>query len=447
MKGDIYLKPKEARRVHILEQLISGVLTIPQAAQLLGLSDRQVQRLKGGYIREGEASLIHNNRGRKPKHAVPDSIRQRVVHLALADYRDASCQHFAELLDQFHNIQLSPKTIGRILKQAGIPLRFARRQPRRRRSRKRMPRVGLLLQFDASPYAWLEERGPRLNLHGGIDDASGKITGLRFELQECLLGYLHILDQTIRRHGIPGAIYSDLHTIFFSPKRDKLTIEDELAGVKLPLTQFGRALSQLGIEHIPARSPQAKGRIERLWATLQARLVLELRIAGISTLEAANAFLPDFIERFNRQFAVEPADPVSAFRSAPDNETLTTIIAWHDNRRASHGSTISFDKQEYQLVTPGGDVVSLKPKAAVTVVRCLNGDLVALYNGHRYALRPYVKPPKAASIPKPVSAQPQSRKPDPSHPWRKPFSSKCAAESRVKLSSNHATSLPTAAGG
>jgi len=430
MRGDIYLSSKEARRIHILDQLIAGKLTVPEAARILNLSDRQVQRLKGGYLRSGEASLVHKNRGRKPSHAIPQSTRNHVVERALDLYRDTSCEHIAELLREHDGIDISSKSVARILHAAGIPLRFARRQPRRRRSRDRMPQLGLLLQVDASPYQWLEERGPQLHLHGAIDDATGMIVGLRFELEECTEGYLRLLDQVIRRHGIPHSLYTDLRTTFFSPKTDNLSIEDQLAGVKAKLTQFGRAINQLGITHIAARSPQAKGRVERLWGTLQARLVVELRIMGISTLDAANDFLPGFIDRFNSRFAVEPHDETSAFRLPSPNDHLDTIIAWHYDRKASNGSTISFENQTYQLVSPGGQVLSLKPKSLVKVVRKLNGTLVGLYKGVQYELRAFIALPKSAPMPQRLQEQPVTRKPDPSHPWKQPFSKRRAAQIR-----------------
>lgn len=184
--------------------------------------------------------------------------------LARGPLRNASCQQVAELLEEFYSITLSAKTIGRTLKEAGIPLAHGHRSPRRKKSRDRMPQEGVLSQFDASPFAWLEDRGPKLTLHGPIDDATGKIQGLYFTLNESLFGYFQVLLQVVQSFGVPKNLYTDCHTIFFSPKKDRLSIEEELAGQTAPLTQFGRAIAELGINHIPARSPQAKGRVERL---------------------------------------------------------------------------------------------------------------------------------------------------------------------------------------
>ena len=165
----------------------------------------------------------------------------------------------------------------------------------------------MLVQMDASPFAWLEGRGPSMSLHGAIDDATEMVPGLYFRPEEDTLGYVHFLKQIVKKHGIPKSLYSDGHTIFFSPKHGKLSIEEELAVRKVNLTQFARAIEQLGIGHIRALSPQAKGRVERLRGTLQHRLMVELRLAKATTLEEANEFLVGFIDRFNSRFAVEGA--------------------------------------------------------------------------------------------------------------------------------------------
>ena len=179
-----------------------------------------------------------------------------------------------------------------------------------------MPREGLLLQTDGSRHDWLEDRGPWLTLVGLIDDATGRLTGATFRDQEDTAGYLAVLADTLRRHGVPGAIYRDRHTIFEPPEREPLTLEEQLLDTRVP-TQLGRAFAELGISSVRARSPQAKGRIERLWGTLQDRLVAELRIARVADLDGANAYLARYLPRFNRRFTVPAADPVPAWRPLP----------------------------------------------------------------------------------------------------------------------------------
>ena len=216
----------------------------------------------------------------------------------------------------------------------------------------------MLVQLDASPFDWFEGRGPKLELHGAIDDATSKVLALYFRPNEDLRGYLEVLERMTADYGIPRAVYTDGHTIFFSPKKDKLTIEEELAGKQVALMQLGRVFEELGMSHIHARSPQAKGRIERLWGTLQGRLKIEMRIEGISSIEEANEFLPGFIEKYNKQFAVEPADPESAFAAPMAKGKMESIICLREERTAT-GSTISYYGQKYQLVDEKGNILSL----------------------------------------------------------------------------------------
>lgn len=418
------MSPKEARRLAVIERAVRGEITARQAAELLCLSTRQIKRLKGEYRNIGPAALAHKNRGRKPKHAVPDEIRQQVIALATTEFRGASHRHMAELLAQHKGISLSAKTVSRILAAAGISNPFSHKAPRCRRSRDRMPAAGLLVQADASCFPWFEDRGPLATLHAIIDDATGMILAAWFSPTEELVSYLICLKQLVENHGIPEAIFTDRHTIFFSPKLDKLSIEDELAGRTVNLTQFGLALAQLGIRHIPARSPQAKGRIERLWQTLQSRLTLELRLAGISTIEEANAFLVDFIRRFNQQFAVQAPEP-PAFRPAPSPAALADALALRETRTVSNGSTISFYGQAYQLIDGRNAVVPLRPRSKVTVLTRLDGSLWAVADGHTYSLRPCAAPQPSAAQSREQSAKPQQQPTRPvpahNHPWRRKF--------------------------
>lgn len=421
MGVNVFLSQEEARRVYVIEQVVTGKLSVSQAARLLNLSERQVKRLKKGVMEHGVAFLAHKNRGRKPKHAIPQEVRDTVISLALNPdkYKDASCEQMSELLAQYQGIKISARSIRRILTGAGIPLYHAKKHTRRRRSRDRMPAFGMLVQCDASPFAWFESRGPWATLHGAIDDATSKVLGLFFRPTEDLLGYLQVLGQVVTGYGIPVAIYSDQHTIFFSPNKDKLSIEEELAGKKVPLTQFGRALSELGIGHIPALSPQAKGRIERLWGTLQGRLLIELRLAGISSIDEANAFLPGFISRFNDRFAVDPAQPESAFHPCPD-KNLDLVLCHKDSRKASSGSTISFLGKTYQLLTPNGAILPLRPKTTIMVLTHLDGSITALCDGKPYALKEcqHTTRQEPPPLPKPEHSPRKHHSPPTNHPWR-----------------------------
>lgn len=410
---------KEAKRVFVVEQLIEGKLSIEQAAQLLELSERQVKRIKKGVKEQGIEFLIHKNRGKVPNHALPEETRELIVEKAINEYRDATCTHMAELLATHNDVSVSDRTVRRILAQAVVPNKHAHKAARGRRSRDRMPQEGMLVQLDASHHAWLEERAPKMSLHGAVDDATSKILGLHFEAEECLNGYFHVLMQVSVHHGVPLRYYTDRHTIFFSPMTDKLSIEDELTGKRVALTQFGRALSEMCAHHIPAHSPQAKGRIERLWGTLQNRLIMEMRVSGITSLSEANSFLPSFIDRFNERFAVHPIDHEVAYQPAPSLATLKTIICQKHDRKADNGSVISYGGQRYRLADEMSEAISVRPKSRITVLVHPDGSLSALHGDKHYDLQvfnpapimPETVPTKKADAPAPPAAN---------HPWRKP---------------------------
>jgi transposase len=427
MTGDIFLKPKEARRIHVMEQVVAGKLTTREAAELLGLSSRQVFRLKTRFALEGLAALVHKNRGRPPKHAVPPAVKELVSMLATSDYRGASLVQMAELLQKNNDLTLSPKTIGRITKQAGISNPHSHRSARKRRTRTRKSQEGMMAQCDASPFAWFEKRGPASYLHGAIDDATSKVLGLFFRPSEDTLGYLNMLHQMITNFGVPQSLYSDRHTIFFSPKADRLSIEEQLQGLKAPLTRFGKVLEELGINQIKARSPQAKGRIERLWGTLQSRLMIELRLAGISSIESANEFLPKFIERYNSQFSVDAADPISAFIKRPAGKSTNNIICLKDERQADCGSAVSFLGKQYQLLDSCGKIKLLRFQAKVAILTHLDGSISARYEKKTYPLKKIPKPEKnSCDVSKPritaaTSKAGRPHKPGPNHPWNNGF--------------------------
>jgi len=344
-----------------------------------------------------------------------------IVSLARTDYLDASYAHLSELLARDHQVVVSPKTVGRVLKQAGLAHAHSHRGPRKHRTRPRMTQEGVMALMDASPFDWLETRGPRLNLHGAIDDATGKVVGLYFASQECTDGYLRVLWQIATQHGLPARIYTDRHTLFFSPRQ--LTPEEEVAGDKAELTQFGLVLADLGVRHIKARSPQAKGRVERLWGTLQERLTLEMRIEGVSTMEEANRFLPSFIAAHNQRFAVEAANPNAAWRKAPPNNQLAFTIAIRHRRIASRGSTISFEAKLWQLIREDGKPLPLPHQAVVVVTLMLDGHIRALYNAKSYPMALCDQPKQIKTVPEPkpvLKDNPaNARKPAADHPWKR----------------------------
>lgn len=260
------LKPKELKRVTLIEACINGKCTIKQVAQSLGISERRVKQIKKEVKENGVQSIQHGNRGRKPKNTISDETRSKIIELRNSfQYEISNFKHFQELLAERENIEISYSALYSILKSAGIKSPKKHRKSKLHHRRKRKECEGMMLQADGTPFDWFGN-GEKYSLHGFIDDATGKITGLYMCKNECLLGYLEVLRQTLENYGIPVSLYPDKYSVFFPPKKvdDHLTIEEQLNGREKGITQFGRIIEELGIEMFPASSPQAKGRIERL---------------------------------------------------------------------------------------------------------------------------------------------------------------------------------------
>ena len=269
---------EEARR-YVLEGVMAGDLRASQAAEILGISERHAWRLLAAYRTRGAASLEHGNRGRRPHNAVPAVVASAVVRFASTRYPGANHTHLAELLWEHEDLDVSSWTVRRILARAGIASPRRRRPPEHRVRRERMPREGMLLQVDGSHHAWLEQRGPRFALLLAVDDATGAAVHALFRPVEDARGYFLLLEEIVRRCGIPLALYSDRHGVFKASS-------DGRRGLKVA-TQFARAMRELGVTQIFARSPQAKGRVERAAGTFQDRLVTELSDAPASTIAEA----------------------------------------------------------------------------------------------------------------------------------------------------------------
>jgi len=412
------LTQKEITKLRVINQTIDAVITIKEAAELLDLSERQVIRLKKGVLEQGPAFIIHKNRGRKPEHAIPDDIQKRIIALKTSKYLEANFAHFQELLEEHENICVSYPTVYRILSQAGIKSPKKHRKRKAYHRRKRKPQEGMLVQIDASPHPWIIG-GDFFSLHGAIDDATGKILALSFTKNECLEGYFKIMEQIVKHHGIPMSIYCDRHTIFVSPKDGKLTVEEQLEGKQVNLTQFGRAMEELGVTIIKAKTAQGKGRIERLWETLQSRLPVEFKIRGINTMEAANSFLVEFMKRFNERFAVLPENPQSAFRQPDSGMDLDAILCIKKQRVLIDGSAFSYDGDYFQLMK-NGVKATISHKANITVLDSYKTGIRASYAGKVYETQVLEERPKIQSLQKNKSATKEKKTifPAPNHPWR-----------------------------
>ena len=339
------LTMKDQQRIEVVQALMDNRLTVAQAAQVLGRSERQVWRLLARARADGLAGLLHAGRGREPVNKSDQRLWQRVLKLAGEKYQGVNDRHLRELLAREHCIEVSRESLRKRLRGAGIAPKRSRRQRKYRARRERRAAAGMLLQIDASPHDWLEGRGPYLTLVGGIDDATNR-AWVRFSEAETTWAYLLLMREVASSAGLPLALYSDRHDIFHA--RREPTIIEQLSNAR-PLTQFGRAMEELGIHISKAYSPQAKGRIERLWGVLQDRLVVELRLAGASTLAEANRLLDRYLPSHNRRFAVVPREQVAVWRAAPDVRHLDRILCLKEQRVVGRDHVVSFEGLALQV--------------------------------------------------------------------------------------------------
>jgi transposase len=420
MEGIVTLNAKEQKRLLVLNKVNSHEISVSEGATILALSQRHIWRLLGAYRREGCPALAHGNRGRKPAHALDEALKAKIVELACTTYRGFNIQHMTEYLDEKESINISRSSVRRILLSQGLRSPRKRRPPKHRSRRERYPQEGMLLQIDGSPHDWLEGRGPYLTLIGAIDDATGKVPYAFFQEQEDSKGYFLLLREIALKEGIPLALYHDRHSIF-ELSRDKLpSLEEQLEG-KRPLTQFGRLMEELGITSIPALSPQAKGRVERLWGTFQDRLKSELRLSGARTTEEANRVLADFLPRYDRKFAVEAQDPRLAYRRVEEDFKADEFFCFKYQRIVGGDNVVCFGKQRLQVL-PSPDRLSYAHCKVEVHVR-LDGGLEVYYQGRYLDTEPAPLEParlrESALAGLPI--QRRYAKPAPDHPWRGNF--------------------------
>ena len=358
------LKQNDLKRATLIEACIKGQCTIKQVATALGLSERRVKQIKKEVKENGVKSIQHGNRGRKPKNTIPNEIIKKIVELRSSyEYEISNFKHFQELLKERENIDISYSALYNILRNAGIKSPKKHRKSKLHHRRKRKECEGMMLQADGTPFDWFGD-GQNYSLHGFIDDATGKITGLYMCKNECLLGYLEVLRQTLENFGIPISLYPDKYSVFFPPKKvdDHITIEEQLNGREKGITQFGRIVEELGIEMFAASSPQAKGRIERLWETLQSRLVTEFRINNITNMDDANIFLVDYISKYNSKFSVEPTSKKSVFLKLPKRYNLDELLCVRFERTIDNAGVFSISNSKFQILDK-----NLPPKTKVQI--------------------------------------------------------------------------------
>ena len=366
----VSMSKKEFDRLEVLTGVQAGRIRVTDACELLGLKRRQIFRLLAGLKRDGAVSLISRRRGKPSNNRLPEPFREVALSLVSERYADFGPTLAAEKLAELHGCAISRETLRQWMIAAGLWLdrrhRMPSPQPRRRRDC-----LGELVQIDGSEHAWFEDRGEACTLLAFIDDATSRLMHRRFVASESAVEYFRSTRAYLEEHGKPIAFYSDKHGIF------RVNAKDTPSGDGV--TQFGWALTELNIDIICANSPQAKGRVERVFGTLQGRLAKELRLAGISTVTVANVWLSGFVEAHNKRFAHAPANTKDLHRPLVEGDDLDEILAWREERTVTNNLTLHYDRMMI-LLTPGPVTLGLRRKK-VAVVNYPDGRFAVQFEG------------------------------------------------------------------
>jgi len=406
-KEIIILRPKELKRLKIIQEVINKHITQKQASSLLALSQRQIANLVKRIREEGDKGIIHRLRSKPSHRAFPQKLKDKVINLYKKKYHDFGPTLATEKLLELDSIKLSRETLRKWLISEGLWIR-KRKLRKHRFWRPRCECFGQMVQLDGSHHKWLEDRGPELVLMTYVDDATNKVFA-RFYDYEGTIPAMDSFKRYLQKYGVPQTIYVDKHTTYRSYA--KQTIEEQLQN-RMPQSQFERALDELGINLIHASSPQAKGRVERTLRTFQDRLIKEMRLKNIRTKEQANNFLRWYLPRFNERFSIEPINPTNLHRPIPKTIDLDKIFSIKTKRALRSDFTIRHNKRLYQIL----DMPKGVRTKYVFVEERLNGKLYINYNGFalKYKLI-NVKPPKPEKPYKPKNKY----IPPKDHPWRK----------------------------
>jgi transposase len=381
----VTMSRKEARRPGPVQAAVAGKITTAEGAHTLDVSRRQFRRLKARYRAEGGRGLVHRRRGQPSPRRLDVEIRDRVAELVRTTYRDFNDCHCTETHREVEGLPVSRSTVRRLRRALGLPPKRRRRPPQHRARRPRRARVGALVLVDGSEFDWLGT-GTRVLLLGAIDDATSTVVALHFRPAEDLHGYLTLLGRLAAQDGLPVTLYGDRLGVFVR-NDDHWSLEEELQGAQHP-THFGQVLRDLGIGYIAAHSPQAKGRIERLWETLQDRLVAELRLRGIQTVDAAEAYLPTYLAAHNRRFAQPPAEAIPVWQRPPRD--LADRLSCRYTRRVARDNTVRLGPRLVQI--PRGPHGRSYAGCRVEVRECLDGRLLVDYHSTRLVDQPAPAP-------------------------------------------------------
>lgn len=421
--GLFTMSVKEINRLSIMKQLIKKEIKQKKAAKILSLSVRQVKRLKKRYQQEGAAGLIHQGRGKPSNRCIPKTEINRAIDIVRSKYWDFGPTLAWEKLQKFHQVSFSREKLRQAMITANIWQAKKQRKLKVYQLRQRRASEGELVQIDSSPHAWFENRGPKCDLLGYIDDATSKVKWLEFAPSETTAAYFKATKGYLLKHGKPLAFYADKHSVFrINPKKNG----DGSTGNSQGLTQFGRAMKQLGIDLIPAHSAQAKGRIEKLFNTLQDRLVKELRLKEISDIKKANQYLPTFIKEFNQKFAVAPKNAKNTHLPllALDKKNLSKTLARQETRTLSKSLTCQFENKLYQIKTDRPTYTMRH--APVLIVKNPAGKVSIEYKGKKLSYQIIKTQPRQKAIDAKelnhvidqIKKKKAAWKPAADHPWR-----------------------------
>ena len=400
-------------------QLLKSSKSSKEISVLLNITKRYVNKLREKLKIEGNSCLINKNKGKQRNWKTNSTTEEKIISLYKTKYENFNWSHFLEKLNKNEKITISYRPLYRILTSAGFASPKAQKKKKKNNIhplRDRRKTFGELLQIDASIHQWFKGSNLKYALHGAIDDATGTVMGLYFDDEETLSGYYHMFEKIILMYGIPKAFYTDKRTIFTYNKlsdKDK-TIENNTN------IQFKRCCSQLGVEIITTSVPQAKGRIERLWGTLQSRLLNELALNHITNIKDANKFLVKFEKEFNKKFAHDLKEVDNSFVLWDrTKEELSYYLSTQYARNIDNGSSFSLECDRYCLIDDKRKVLAIPANSKVKVFKTLYGKVVAIYDGRYYEtkLATSIKKSKTKYIEFKVEKETEW-KPDPNNPWR-----------------------------
>ncbi len=370
------MSQKERQRYHLLEMVIGGKITLKETDKQMGVSYRQAKRLKRTLISEGAKGLIHGNRGRPSPRALSPELAETILDLSLSKYTNFNDTHFTEKLREEEGITVSRDTVRRLRRTNGIKPKRRRRAKRHFKRRTRSPQEGMMVLWDGSPHRWFGKDTSPCCLMAAIDDATGRLLDAFFLPYECSFGYLKLLEHVVNQYGIPASIYQDRHSTL-KRNDDNWTLEEQLAGEQDP-TQVGGALQSLGITPIFALTPQAKGRVERLFGVLQDRLIAEMGLRNITEMAVANMFLAGhFIADYNRRFAIDPEVSQPAWRKVSRNVDIKRIISFRYQAVVGNDNTVRLGGMVIDI--PEGPHKRGYAKAKVEVRQLLDGSWRVYY--------------------------------------------------------------------